>query len=373
MELGSISRTDPASSPPPTASSSPLHHGLKIGRKIYFEQDHAAAPLANPPPSMSGPPSSSKKGVRAAGTGGGAVQGALPPRCQVEGCKVDLSDAKAYYSRHKVCTMHSKSPRVIVGAIEQRFCQQCSRFHLLGEFDQIKRSCRRRLAGHNERRRKPPPGSLLASRYGRLSASVFENRSRSGSFMMDFTAYPRHIARNAWSSPLSTDGGPSNQMADHGKPSVHHHPWQCGTENPPMPSLFLQGSASNGRSSYTSHGIPPGGCYTGTNPDSICALSLLSNQPWSSSRSQAPALSMIEMLTHQEPTTAAPHGASMNHFTNASGGFKVSHDTLVTPSELGLTQISQHLDDHYSGELEPSQQRRRQYMQLDPQQMHWSL
>lgn len=30
-----------------------------------------------------------------------------------------------------------------------------SRFHLLAEFDDIKRSCRRRLAAHNKRRRKP--------------------------------------------------------------------------------------------------------------------------------------------------------------------------------------------------------------------------
>lgn len=29
-----------------------------------------------------------------------------------------------------------------------------SRFHELSEFDDSKRSCRRRLAGHNERRRK---------------------------------------------------------------------------------------------------------------------------------------------------------------------------------------------------------------------------
>lgn len=48
-----------------------------------------------------------------------------------------------------------------------------SRFHRLPEFDQGKRSCRRRLAGHNERRRKPPPGSLLSNRYGSLSSSIF--------------------------------------------------------------------------------------------------------------------------------------------------------------------------------------------------------
>ena len=65
------------------------------------------------------------------GSGGGSSSSSKlarqPPRCQVEGCSVDLSGAKAYYGRHKVCGMHSKAPLVIVGGIEQRFCQQCSR------------------------------------------------------------------------------------------------------------------------------------------------------------------------------------------------------------------------------------------------------
>ncbi|KMT08899.1 hypothetical protein BVRB_6g136190 [Beta vulgaris subsp. vulgaris] len=75
--------------------------------------------------------------------------------CQVLGCNKDLSSCKSYYRRHKVCDLHTKTPKVIVDGIEQRFCQQCSRFHLLAEFDDIKRSCRRRLAAHNKRRRKP--------------------------------------------------------------------------------------------------------------------------------------------------------------------------------------------------------------------------
>ncbi|XP_022851458.1 squamosa promoter-binding-like protein 1 [Olea europaea var. sylvestris] len=74
--------------------------------------------------------------------------------CQVEDCKADLSKAKNYHRRHKVCEMHSKATRALVGNQMQRFCQQCSRFHALQEFDEGKRSCRRRLAGHNKRRRK---------------------------------------------------------------------------------------------------------------------------------------------------------------------------------------------------------------------------
>ncbi|XP_057954422.1 squamosa promoter-binding-like protein 4 [Malania oleifera] len=84
-------------------------------------------------------------------TGGG---GSMRFCCQAEKCSVDLSDAKQYHRRHKVCELHFKAPAVLVAGIRQRFCQQCSRFHELSEFDESKRSCRRRLAGHNERRRK---------------------------------------------------------------------------------------------------------------------------------------------------------------------------------------------------------------------------
>ncbi|XP_077238353.1 uncharacterized protein LOC143879719 [Tasmannia lanceolata] len=89
----------------------------------------------------------------------GLYQGNQIPRCQAEGCKVDLTNAKHYHRRHKVCEFHSKATKVVAGGIEQRFCQQCSRFHVLAEFDEVKRSCRKRLADHNRRRRKPQPGT----------------------------------------------------------------------------------------------------------------------------------------------------------------------------------------------------------------------
>ncbi|KAJ0257501.1 Squamosa promoter-binding-like protein 16 [Hirschfeldia incana] len=76
------------------------------------------------------------------------------PVCQVDNCSQDLSHGKDYHRRHKVCEVHSKATKALVGKQMQRFCQQCSRFHLLSEFDEGKRSCRRRLAGHNRRRRK---------------------------------------------------------------------------------------------------------------------------------------------------------------------------------------------------------------------------
>ncbi|XWS36059.1 hypothetical protein CRYUN_Cryun20dG0050700 [Craigia yunnanensis] len=97
---------------------------------------------------------SGKKTKLSGGSGNRAV-------CQVEDCGADLSDAKDYHRRHKVCEMHSKASKALVGNVMQRFCQQCSRFHVLQEFDEGKRSCRRRLAGHNKRRRKTNPDTVV--------------------------------------------------------------------------------------------------------------------------------------------------------------------------------------------------------------------
>uniref|UniRef100_A0A1J3FDD9 Squamosa promoter-binding-like protein 5 n=2 Tax=Noccaea caerulescens TaxID=107243 RepID=A0A1J3FDD9_NOCCA len=102
--------------------------------------------------------------------------------CQVDRCTADLKDAKPYHRRHKVCEVHAKASFVFLAGINQRFCQQCSRFHELPEFDEAKRSCRRRLAGHNERRRKSSGESCgEGSGGGRrgITGQVIQNQERS--------------------------------------------------------------------------------------------------------------------------------------------------------------------------------------------------
>ncbi|KAE8707815.1 Squamosa promoter-binding-like protein 4 [Hibiscus syriacus] len=122
-----------------------------------------------------------KKSYGRRGSAGGG--GVSPPSCQVEKCGLDLSDAKRYHRRHKVCEIHAKAPFVIVGGVRQRFCQQCSRFHELPEFDESKRSCRRRLAGHNERRRKSS---------GESSSSAAEGSSGRSGMMMSAQTKESH-------------------------------------------------------------------------------------------------------------------------------------------------------------------------------------
>ncbi|KAL5220789.1 hypothetical protein ABZP36_025502 [Zizania latifolia] len=136
-------------SPATTMSSSPSSPPSSAG---------AQEPFVRPSKRVrSGSPGSASGGSGGGGNGGGSY-----PTCQVDDCRADLTNAKDYHRRHKVCEVHSKTTKALVANQMQRFCQQCSRFHPLLEFDEGKRSCRRRLAGHNRRRRKTQPTDVAS-------------------------------------------------------------------------------------------------------------------------------------------------------------------------------------------------------------------
>ncbi|XP_010249063.1 PREDICTED: squamosa promoter-binding-like protein 18 [Nelumbo nucifera] len=168
---------------------------LKLGRLGDFG-DGSLDKLKDPRIStVLAPPSGSTKRSRAPSNGTQTVS------CLVDGCKSDLTNCRDYHRRHKVCELHSKTPKVMVGGQEQRFCQQCSRFHLLVEFDEVKRSCRKRLDGHNRRRRKPHPESLSMN-----SGSLFTNHQ--GSRFLPFTTtqmFPTAVVSPPWSGVVKTE------------------------------------------------------------------------------------------------------------------------------------------------------------------------
>ncbi|XP_022137312.1 squamosa promoter-binding-like protein 13A [Momordica charantia] len=145
---------------------------------------------------MASSTSGSSKRARGANNGG-----AQPVFCLVDGCNSDLSSCRDYHRRHKVCELHSKTPQVTIGGLKQRFCQQCSRFHSLEEFDEGKRSCRKRLDGHNRRRRKPQT-DLLPRSGGPFSY-------HQGSHMLPFSSsqvFPSTtVGSHGWSSAVGAD------------------------------------------------------------------------------------------------------------------------------------------------------------------------
>lgn len=149
----------------------------EISVDINKWKEQKRSTMASPPP----PSSSSKKPTRGPGN-------EQHVSCLVDGCTADLSSCRDYHRRHRVCEAHSKTPVVVIRGKDQRFCQQCSRFHSVGEFDEVKRSCRKRLDGHNRRRRKPrgTESSMYLNNYG----SFFSNHQ--GTKLLRFGGSPAY-------------------------------------------------------------------------------------------------------------------------------------------------------------------------------------
>ncbi|KAJ6363098.1 hypothetical protein OIU78_003306 [Salix suchowensis] len=178
------------------ASASPgeLIIGLKLGKRVYFE-DNCTTSTANSSSSsiISTSCTVTPKRSRA------SYPSTQSPQCQVEGCSFDLKSAKDYHRKHRICEKHSKSPKVIIADMERRFCQQCSRFHELSEFDDKKRSCRKRLSYHNARRRRPQPEAIRFNS-ARLSSSFYDGRQQLNSVL---NRMPFLEANATWQSNCS--------------------------------------------------------------------------------------------------------------------------------------------------------------------------
>nr|XP_043627042.1 squamosa promoter-binding-like protein 11 [Erigeron canadensis] len=150
-----------------SSSSTEPFIGLRLGKRTYFENTFAATSNSKT--------TSLTTAKKARSSSSSSCLMNPIPRCQVEGCDLDLSSSKEYHRKHRVCENHAKFPRVVVSGLERRFCQQCSRFHSLSEFDEKKRSCRRRLSDHNARRRKPQQETIQFNSTN-LSSTIYGQR-----------------------------------------------------------------------------------------------------------------------------------------------------------------------------------------------------
>ncbi|KAL6507692.1 hypothetical protein OROGR_023887 [Orobanche gracilis] len=161
----------------------PMMIGLRLGRQKDYGDSFVNIDSMSSFPVMSAPTKRSRA----------SYQNMQNPCCQVEGCNLDLKSAKDYHRRHRVCENHSKTPKVIVAGMERRFCQQCSRFHDLSEFDDKKRSCRRRLSDHNARRRRVPSQSVQFSSV-ELSTALYDQRQHN----LPLNGLPISLSNATW-------------------------------------------------------------------------------------------------------------------------------------------------------------------------------
>ncbi|WVZ05562.1 hypothetical protein V8G54_018908 [Vigna mungo] len=271
--------------------------------------------------------------------------------CSVDGCISDLSDCREYHRRHRVCEKHSKTPVVLVGGKQQRFCQQCSRFHSLGEFDEVKRSCRKRLDGHNRRRRKPQPPSLF------MAAEKFMYNYK-GPRILHFGSpetYVNPIMRSMWSATAKT-GAESGYdpprllyRIDKHKQDKGHPLWQ---ENDPIVGNAngailgapicqpihgtITPSTGGGKSSRKHSSDAKPGSF-----DSGCALYLLSTL-----QSQSPESSMVQssITCPMQSPSGSVHFDTVNEYAySETEKDKPSGQVLVLDNTANL---------HYNGMLQ---------------------
>lgn len=122
MELSKEDPMESSNAPELSSVSGEPLLTLKLGKRMYFED---LCPESDPKNlSFFGDSMSNLSIGKKCKSIGRNLQCS---HCQVEGCGLDLSSAKDYYRKHRVCESHSKSPKVVIAGLERRFCQQCSR------------------------------------------------------------------------------------------------------------------------------------------------------------------------------------------------------------------------------------------------------
>lgn len=314
--------------------------GLKLGKRTYFEDLCAASTTKTSVISMI--PTSSAVPTKRSRASYHSTQ---TPRCQVEGCNLDLKSAKDYHRRHRICECHSKSPKVIVAGMERRFCQQCSRFHELSEFDDKKRSCRRRLSDHNARRRRPQTEAIQFDS-SRLSSSLYDGRQQQMNLVLN--RVPLSTTNPTWSSACSYNkvthagdsvarpsktggidrqlkllsdempGGPSMLQTD----SIKMLSFEGNT-----PRVFSQGLEA---SSFASN--------ADVAPDVRRALSLLSTNSWGLNDSEANALDQLMHVNRTSMAQPAVHAELQNWGLSSSGHEQVEQP----PPESRTHSLNQH-------------------------------
>ncbi|XP_066399729.1 squamosa promoter-binding-like protein 18 isoform X2 [Miscanthus floridulus] len=342
-----IATTAAAPSPAAAPRGAPSRAECSVDLKLGGLGEFGAADGTKEPAAAASPSASPMKRPR---SGPGGAAGAQCPSCAVDGCKADLSKCRDYHRRHKVCEAHSKTPVVVVAGREMRFCQQCSRFHLLAEFDEAKRSCRKRLDGHNRRRRKPQPdtmnsASFMTSQQGTRFSSFPAPRpepSWSGVIKSEDSSYYTHppvlsnrphFAGGSTSSAYSKEGRrfPFLQDCDQVSFSAGAGTLEVSTVCQPLLKTATAAPPPPGSSSSSkmfSDELTPV-------LDSDCALSLLSSPANSSSvdvsRMVQPAAEHIPMAQPLIPSSSLQH----HQFGSSPGWFACSQAGSSAVSAAG--------------------------------------
>ncbi|PRW56499.1 squamosa promoter-binding -like (SBP domain) transcription factor family [Chlorella sorokiniana] len=241
----------------------------------------------------------------ATGRGAAAQQQQQQPRC-CQVCAINLEGTPIYFQRIRACKEHVSANAVPLNGQVQRFCQQCSRFHGVENFDGTQRSCRQQLARHAERRR-----LLRRARKGQPPAAGQQSRSRQQEPLDDdYPAKRQRSVRAPAPAPLAFPPLALPPLTLPCQPALAH---TLPPLPPPLHSAGLQqlglDRADSGGSSNSQLGLPlaaSGGAPGAADP-ALAALAAAGPgawpQPASQDASQLNAL-LMRLLGQQGPGAA---------------------------------------------------------------------
>ncbi|CAK9857820.1 unnamed protein product [Sphagnum jensenii] len=276
------------------------------------------------------------------------------PTCQVDECTADLSKAKEYHRRHKVCEVHSKAANAQVSHSMQRFCQQCSRFHPLPEFDEGKRSCRRRLAGHNRRRRKAQPDSAVAAATAAQAGLMVEDdRPGKGPEILSFLNILSHLQASPSTDAFSwlLQSSLKGQLSAVGR-SAQENPVSClGEEGPGPGPLTLASSSTEAQKSQASPSTrfgQPGSSVPSISqiPSTICARPISSVPKGPAQLPSSLAMTLQQLVADQSMPKLNRSSSSARHVIPTSEVQKLLPPHPTTENGSAASDMCDKIQDH---------------------------
>ena len=118
--------------------------------------------------------------------------------CKVPECRRVLNGFKRYHKRYRICPEHLKMSHVMIDGVDSRFCQLCGKFQPLGDFDGAKRSCRAKLARHNERRHKGKVEVIVDACTDTLQPGSYDGKREPRSTSHGGGVLPQQLPQRFW-------------------------------------------------------------------------------------------------------------------------------------------------------------------------------
>ncbi|KAK2075885.1 hypothetical protein QBZ16_001627 [Prototheca wickerhamii] len=121
--------------------------------------------------------------------------------CQADNCSEDLSTFSFYYQRNHICPTHLKCAEYSVRGVAMRFCQRCGVGHAIEEFSGGKRSCKKALERHNQRRREKQAGASASGPSAAATASSSQAAELGAEWEVSSRPSSIYAAAQPWSLP----------------------------------------------------------------------------------------------------------------------------------------------------------------------------